>query len=115
MLPAGTALQYAGAVESGAALAVWGEQAFQHSGALDARRVEVTLPLQNLPSVQEIEANLDYCEDRVVAERLQRKLRIRRALGEGDSAQAPLWIWRIGNSVLVAQPNEPYSAFQTEL
>ena len=28
---------------------------------------------------------------------------------------APLWIWRLGNSLLIGQPNEAYSLFQQEL
>ena len=27
----------------------------------------------------------------------------------------PLWIWRLGEALLVAVPNEPYSVFQVEL
>jgi hypothetical protein len=27
----------------------------------------------------------------------------------------PAWIWRIGDAVLIGQPNETYSAFQQEL
>ena len=27
----------------------------------------------------------------------------------------PLWMWRLGEALLVAVPNEPYSVFQVEL
>ena len=37
------------------------------------------------------------------------------ALGDGPSYTMPLWIWRLGEALLVAVPNEPYSVFQVEL
>jgi hypothetical protein len=102
-------------VESGAPLAIWKRAPRTASGTLGAKLVEVELPLKNMPSAAEIEAQLKACEDRVLAERLRRKLRVRRSVGEGRSAKIPLWVWRVGDGFFVGQPNEAYSQLQTEL
>ena len=54
-------------------------------------------------------------EDRVLRERLLRKLRVRRTVGEGTTAKVPLWAWRVGDALLVGQPNEAYSDLQQAL
>jgi hypothetical protein len=54
-------------------------------------------------------------QDPVLRERLRRKLRVRRTVGDGDQTLMPLWIWRLGSAILVAVPNEAYSALQTTL
>jgi hypothetical protein len=76
---------------------------------------EVPFNLKPLPSLAEIEQQYNDCEDRVIRERLGRKRSIRKAIGNGDVARIPLWIWRLGDSFLVGQPNEAYSEFQKEL
>lgn len=115
MLPPRTALEYSGVVESGAPLAIWKRAARTASGVLDARLVEVELPLKEMPSVAELEAALKASDDRVQTERLRRKLRVRRIVGEGRTAKVPLWAWRVGDGFLVGQPNEAYTLLQTGL
>jgi len=115
MLPPRTRLEYAGVVESGAPLATWKRVAATPASKLRAIRTEVELQLQSLPSVSQIEADLAKCEDRVMAERLRRKRRVRQIVGDGDTTRAPLWLWRVGDGYLVGQPNEAYSHLQTEL
>jgi hypothetical protein len=48
-------------------------------------------------------------------ERIARQRAVRRIVGDGDSTDVPLWVWRLGDSFLVGQPNEPYSRFQQTL
>jgi hypothetical protein len=115
MLPPRTRLEYAGVVESGAPLAIWARAPRAPSGALGARLVEVELPLKDLPSAADLEAAMKACDDRVQAERLRRKMRVRRAVGDGRTAKVPLWAWRVGDGFFVGQPNEAYSLLQTEL
>ena len=38
-----------------------------------------------------------------------------RLLVIGQVARIPLWVWRLGDSFLIGQPNEAYSEFQKEL
>ncbi len=115
MLPPRTALTYAGAVESGAPLATWERRPFDPPGELEAVQFDVELPLKPLPSEHEVCQELAGCDDRALTERLRRKLRVLRTVGGGPTCNMPAWVWRIGQSVIVAQPNEAYSAFQIAL
>jgi hypothetical protein len=115
MLPPATGLNYTCAMESGAPLAVWRSRPREVSQQLEATRFDVEIPLKEMPSLQTLEAEVLLCSDRVLKERLVRKRRIRQALGEGDKAKMPCWAWRIGDTLLIAQPNEAYSSLQTTL
>jgi hypothetical protein len=115
MLPPRTQLQYSGVVESGAPLATWKRAPRVPSGVLAARIVDIELPLKEMPSAAELEAALKACDDRVQEERLRRKLRVRRIVGEGRTAKVPLWAWRVGDGFFVGQPNEAYTLLQTSL
>jgi hypothetical protein len=48
-------------------------------------------------------------------ERLWRKRNVRKSVGDGETASMPLWIWRLGDSILLGQANEAYSHFQQQL
>lgn len=102
-------------VESGAALAVWRQKRSEVSHDLSARIIDVKLPLKELESLSVIEKQWENCTDHVLKERLWRKLNVRKAVGSGNVAAMPLWIWQLGNSFLAGQPNEAYSLFQTSL
>ncbi len=115
MLPPATALEYAGVVESGAPLATWRRRAFEPSAVLDVRQITVDLPLKKLPSREEVERELAACTDRAMTERLRRKLRIVRSMGSGPTCAIPVWLWRIGDGIIVGTPNEAYSDFQIAL
>ena len=115
MLPPETRLEYWGVVESGAPLAVWRRAPRGAPEVLAASRVEVEMALKPMPSVRELEVLLGTTTDRVQAERLRRKMRVRKIVGDGSSAQVPLWVWRVGDAFVVGHPNEAYSRLQTEL
>jgi hypothetical protein len=115
MLAPGQALRYEGVVESGAPLAVWLPGPFQPSTELAGGAVDVPLPLKPMPSEAELEAELEATDDRAIAERLFRKLQILRSLSGDDHQVFPAWVWRVGDSLVVGQANEPYSAFQEDL
>ena len=115
MLPPGQALSYQGVAESGAPLAVWLPTPFAPSRVLSGDAISVPLPLKPMPTVAELEAQSAATDDRALSERLFRKLQIVRSLGEGDHHPFPAWVWRVGQSLLVAHPNEAYSCFQEDL
>jgi hypothetical protein len=115
MLPPRTALCYAGVIESGAPLAVWERKPREPPAAVDARLFAVPLPLKPLAGEAEIEREAAACADRVMAERLRRKLRVRQSVGTGETCVTQAWCWRVGDALLVGQPNEAYSAFQVAL
>jgi hypothetical protein len=109
MDPPGTRLAYKGVVESGAPLAVWRAEASPVSTTLAARRVMVPLPLKSTPAPS---ATVD---DPVSRERLARQRAVREIVGNGAVSEMPMWTWQVGDAMLVGQPNEAYSRFQTTL
>lgn len=108
-------LNYSHIVESGAPLAVWSKKRIVASAHLEATLLHVPFQLKALPSLADIEAAWAVCEDPVQKERLWRKIGIRKTVGEGDTVAMPLWVWQIGNSCLVGQPNETYSRYQQRI
>ncbi len=115
MPSAPAALVYRGVVESGAPLAIWELAEGGESRALEARLVPVELELKDLPATATILAEMHASTDPVQIERLSRKSRVRDTVGDGTTWELPLWIWRLGEAVLVAGPHEAYSVWQTEL
>lgn len=115
MLSPASQLAFDAVVESGAALATWKNISYDPDRELVAALELVPFPLKPLPSLEEIEKNYEACADRVLKERLFRKKNVRKATGDGDTAETPVWVWRLGNSFLVGQPNEAYSVLQKEL
>ena len=77
--------------------------------------MDMELPLKHLPSVMEIEEQLQNCSDRVLKERLWRQRSVRRLVGDGQNAHFGVWLWRLGDSILIGHPNEAYSSFQIDL
>ena len=118
MLPPGTDLEYAGPVESGAPLATWRRVAHtdgEHTRTLAAEKIDYELRLKPLPPLAEVEAQLAAAGDEFQRERLRRKLRVLRVVGDGPLFTARAWGWRIGEALLTAQPYEAYSRLQIEL
>ncbi len=109
------ALVFDGVVESGAPLAVFRAEPARSSGLLCAILQPVELTLKPLPSIREIEEQMLQCTDRALRERLWRQRGNRLIVGDGTVSSMPLWVWRIGDALLAAQPNEAYSLFQREL
>jgi hypothetical protein len=76
------------------------------------------LPLQikaDFPPLEAILKELEAAEENYLRERLSRKLRIRRSLGEGDTFDFPIWLWHVGNTFLIGYPGEAFSWLQQEL
>src|SRR5205823_1137148 len=115
MGPAGKVLTYDRTVESGAPLAVWSWRDAPVSTTLAAEFRTVDLPLKEMPTVAELDEQIARCTDRVLRERLGRRRAIRTVVGEGRSSPVPLWIWRVGDALLIGQPNEAYSMLQQRL
>jgi hypothetical protein len=116
MPPPGMRLRFDAVVESGAPLAVWRAAPWRAPNELAAVQSSVALALKpDLQSLSEIEAQLAHADDPVIQERLRRRWGVRRIVGDGDTWAMPIYAWRIGDALLVAQPNEAYSWFQQEL
>jgi hypothetical protein len=115
MLPAVSRLAYSGVVESGAPLAIWRRELVEPSSALLSEVMEMDLPLKKLPSLAELERKWQDCTDHVLKERFWRQRAVRKMVGDGAYARFGVWLWRLGDSLLIGQPNETYSNFQMDL
>ncbi|WP_437920083.1 neutral/alkaline non-lysosomal ceramidase N-terminal domain-containing protein [Sphingobacterium sp. LRF_L2] len=112
---AGDDLVYDHALPSGAPLAIWKTKPTSIVETVYAEKFTVTVDYKKLPDLLAIEKEYLLAQDRVMKDRLWRKLNTRLVIGEQEVADLPLWVWQIGEIILVAQPNEAYSYFQLEL
>lgn len=114
--PPGTRFVYTGIVASGANLGTWeyrpGESA--SSGRLEARLARVELPRKEKPSIVESLDDAD-ADSPVEQEKALRRRFLEEELGDGTHHAMQVWLWRLGDALLVAVPNECYSVFQVEL
>ena len=115
MLPPATQLVFKGAIESGAALAMWKREPDEASRVLAVEKIEIELDLKPMPTTAQIEEEWRRTEDRVLKERLWRKLGVRQIVGDGTTSRKSLWGWRLGDALLFGHPFEAYSVFQTRL
>ena len=117
--PAGTRFVYTGIVASGANLGTWEYRPSEPAQLAEAARLaaqltDVELRRKDEPAIVEslTDAKPDAVQER---EKALRRAFLELALGDGPTHRMPLWTWRLGEALLVAVPNELYSAFQVEL
>ena len=117
MLPPGADLVYEGVVESGAPLAVWRPRpGGEATGGMTVERVELALPIKDdYPPLAAILAELDAATEGFQRERLSRKARLRRTLGDADTYPMQVWVWKLGATFFVGYPGEAFSSLQEEL
>jgi hypothetical protein len=115
MLAPRTRLFFEGIVESGAPLAIWAPVATARSDELDAATSSLTLPLQPLPTMDDLARRWSGIDPRSLDERLARAQALRAPYGDASTIEYPVWTWRIGDSYLVAHPGEAYSILQRRL
>jgi hypothetical protein len=115
MGPPATNLTYIGIVESGAPLAIWRREPATASTHLSAELLWTELPLKKVEDASDLQTQWRIATDPVLKEKLARRWAIREIVGEGPTSRLPLWIWRLGDSILIGQQNEAYSALQTQL
>jgi hypothetical protein len=127
MLPPLMELAYEKVIESGAPLASWivrprfsdAEKSQVSVRKLSALRTSLDLEIKrDYPPAAEIERQLAsgaLNHDRVMEERMRRKLGIRQSLGDGTHVLYHQWQWRVGEACFVGIPHEAYSQMQLEL
>ena len=113
----GTRFVYTGIVASGANLGTWEDRPLdqgerQGSEQLAARVTRVPLRRKEELGVVESLSAPDSVQEQ---EKALRRRYLAEALGDEPVYEMPLWTWRLGDALLVAVPNEPYSVFQVEL
>lgn len=110
-------LDFEGALESGAPLAVWRANPRKNVPELfSAQIATVELALKKeWPTEAEIVRRMAECPDRVLMEQLARRLGIRQSLGDGSHYSSRHRLWVLGDVLFVSVPNEAYSELQTTL
>lgn len=111
----GDELALEGIVESGAPLAIWAGRATKGGDGADASLTSVELPLRELPTIEELAAEWGSIDPRSREERLRRASNLREGYIEGPTVQHPVWVWRLGDAVVVGHPGEAYSRLQVSL
>ena len=115
MLPPEQELAFDRIEDSGARLGRWSLRPKPASTVLKTTVSDTELKYVDLPTAAELEAQIKDCTDRPLKERLERRLMVRRDVGEGKSRLVRMTLWRLGDAFLVGAPAEPYSAFQKEI
>ena len=116
MFPPGQQLQYMGIEESGTPLGVWRLRPKDSlSEKLSAQLLSATLRVREMPTREQIQAQLATATEHYEIERLERTLGRRELAGDDLHAQMPFTVWRLGDAFIVSTPAEPYSRFQQEL
>lgn len=115
MLPSATRIRFTNTVESGALLGEWTQEPFNPKSTSGAIRIDIDVPLQKLPSIEELEERWKDIDAGARETRIRRAMKLRAGYIVDGVATHPVWIWMWGDAVIVGQPGEAYSQFQTEL
>jgi hypothetical protein len=117
--PPGTRFVYTGIVGSGANLGTWEHQPCDAEQLRNSARL--TAHLHHVELCRKESAGTVDSVSSATPEAVQEQEKALRrrfldlALGDGPVHRMPLWVWQLGEAMLVALPNEAYSAFQVEL
>jgi hypothetical protein len=117
--PPATRFVYTGIVASGANLGTWEHQPadaeqLRASEQLAAQEHHVELARKEALGVVDSLSNATPDSVQEQEKALRRRF-LSEALGDDPVYSMPVWTWRLGEALLVAVPNEPYSVFQVEL
>jgi hypothetical protein len=117
--PPGTHFVYTGIVASGANLGTWEYQPCDAAQLLASQQLAArmsTVELRRKEDVGVVDALSGATPDsRQEQEKALRRRFLSEALGDSPVYDMPIWAWRLGEAMLIAVPNEPYSALQVEL
>ena len=115
--PPGTRFVYTGIVASGANLGTWEYRPCDAAQLVEACRLEAVatgVELERKKDIGVVESLSSSAPDSPQErEKAMRRELLRLALGDGPVHRMPIWAWRLGEALLLAVPNEPYSVFQT--
>jgi hypothetical protein len=113
--PPGTRLRFDGVVESGAPLGLWVREPADVPAGVACLRATVPLAAKPPVTPEQVAAQWAGIDPVAAAERLRRATRLADGYVAEGTAAHPVWVWRLGDAVLVAHPGEAFSALQTAL
>ena len=114
-LPAQSNLVFGEVEQSGAPLGHWILEKKEASSRVANDFARVELAYHNLPSLEELDKDIENAVEAFALERLNRRRLLRAEMGDGDRREISIPIWLLGDSVIVALPAEAYSDFQQSL
>ena len=117
--PPGTEFVYTGIVGSGANLGTWEYRPLENGRLESSTRLAAHVAHAELRRKEDlgvVESASGATPDSIQEqEKALRRRFLSEALGDEPVYSMPVWAWRLGDALLVAVGNEPYSVFQTEL
>lgn len=111
----GTELVFTGTVESGAPLGMWQEEPAPAATGIHRQHFMIPLPARKPLTAEELSSKWAHIDPIAAQERAKRALRQGRGYLVDGVAQHPVWIWNLGDAVIVAHSGEAFSYLQTEL
>jgi hypothetical protein len=111
----GCGLKWNGIVESGALLGEWNEEKVSGSNEAKEFRIDVPVRVKEWKSIEQLREEWAGIDPDALEERISRATRLRIGYQSNSEVTHPVWIWKWGEAIFVAQPGEAYSYIQTEL
>ena len=111
----GTQLTLDRVVESGAPLGLWSERPASLPSTFETLRDTVDLECRPPLTAEEAHLRWPGIDPQAMQERIQRASSLADGYVSDGFARHPLWVWRLGDAVIVAHPGEAYSSLQVEL
>ena len=109
-------ISYTQIVESGAPLAVWDQVPYQAQQYTTSEKISLQLKIKDsYPKLNQLLEQKSKCKDHYLMERINRSISLRKAIGDVDYLDNPIWVWQLGKVFFVALPNEAYSFLQKSL
>jgi len=115
MLPHQQGLSFQHVEESGAKLGCWGLVAAVPNRIANAQCYDIPLPSRKFERVDDLKQQLAHCDDRALAERLERKIQLSQAYQDAGSTTLSIWCWSLGDALWIGLPAEAHSPLQQEL
>jgi Neutral/alkaline non-lysosomal ceramidase, N-terminal len=115
MFPPQVSLDFSEVQESGTPLAIWREHRTVAGTTIRSRRVTVRLAIADIPSREELQAQIANATEDFMVERLTRRLLQRESVGDGAEGDFSFLVWQLGDSFIVGTPAEMHTSFQLRL
>jgi hypothetical protein len=115
MFPPASEFRFTEIVRSGADLASWTSAKVEPSTIVKRNRVTVIMSHKELLSEGQMRTNWADVNPRVVDFRIQKQLGMRLNYVDDGHVNHPVWLWRLGDALLIAHAGEAYFELQQEL
>ncbi len=115
MLAPATELRFTEIIKSNANLAIWEPVKIDPPKIVKRERVMVRLKRKELMNEEQMRLKWSDVNLKIVDSRVRKQIGMRIDYVDGDSANHPVWLWQLGNALVIAHPGEAYFEMQQEL